>query len=77
ILTSNFILFYIFLKYFVSFIMYVHPFTTALKKKSFSTEQVAIALFQGMCFNFSQIKENKLCTHSQFFTCRQTSLFII
>lgn len=26
---------------------------------------------------FAQIKENKLCTHSQFFICRQTSLFII
>lgn len=26
---------------------------------------------------FAQIKENKLCTHSRFFICRQTSLFII
>lgn len=48
-LTSNFNS--VFLKY-CQFTMYVRPFTTALKKKSFSTEQAVTALLQGMCFNF-------------------------
>lgn len=57
--------------------MYVHPFTTALKKEV-SPQNRHLRLCPKECvLIFAQIKENKLCTHSRFFICRQTSLFII
>lgn len=75
--TSFCFVLYISLEYLVSFTMYVHPFTTALKKK-FSPQNRRLRLCPKECVLISaQIKENKLCTHSRFFICRQTSLFII
>lgn len=77
--TSNFLysVFYISLKYLVSFTMYVHPFTTALNKEV-SPQNRHLRLCPKECvLIFAQIKENKLCTHSRFFICRQTSLFSI
>lgn len=88
-LTSNFIFLFcilssflkilsVFLAFFFEifyFLMFI-PFTTALTKKKFPHRTGCNELCSKECvFIFAQKKENKLCTHTQFFICRQTSLF--
>lgn len=78
-LTSNFLLFCIIYIFKISCqFYYVCSSIHHSPQKEVSPQNRHLRLCPKECvLIFAQIKENKLCTHSRFFICRQTSLFII